>query len=99
VKQLDKLINVVEIQELSPKDSISRELILATVNVEEGREDQIMREIESFEANVLSVGDQKIVVSLSGTPEIINDFEVVLETYGIVEVQRTGIIALSTITS
>jgi len=98
VKQLDKLINVVEIQELSPEDSISRELILATVNVEEGREDQIMREIESFEANVLSVGDQKIVVSLSGTPETINDFEVVLETYGIVEVQRTGIIALSTIT-
>jgi len=99
VKQLDKLINVVEIQELSPEDSISRELILATVNVEEGREDQIMREIEAFEANVLSVGDQRIVVSLSGTPKIVNDFEVVLETYGIVEVQRTGIIALSTIAS
>ena len=99
VKQLDKLINVVEIQELSPEDSISRELILATVNVDEGREDQIMREIESFEANVLSVGDQKIVVSLSGTPETINDFEAVLETYCSVEVQRTGIISLSTITS
>ena len=97
VKQLDKLINVVRIQELSPADSVSRELILATVNLTEGSEDNIMREIESFDANVLSVGDKKIMVSLSGPPEMINEFETVLEKYGIVEVQRTGIVALATI--
>ena len=97
VKQLDKLINVVRIQELSPADSVSRELILATVNLTEGSEDNIMREIESFDANVLSVGDKRIMVSLSGPPEIINEFETVLEKYGIVEVQRTGIVALATI--
>ena len=91
VKQLDKLINVVRIQELSPSDSVSRELILATVNLTEGSEDNIMREIESFDANVLSVGDKKIMVSLSGPPDVINEFETVLEKYGIVEVQRTGI--------
>ncbi len=98
VKQLDKLINVVRIQELSPDDSVSRELILATVNLTEGTEDNIMREIESFDANVLSVGDKKIMVSLSGPPDVINEFETVLEKYGIVEVQRTGIVALATIT-
>jgi len=98
VKQLDKLINVVRIQELSPDDSVSRELILATVNLTEGTEDNIMREIESFDANVLSVGDKKIMVSLSGPPDVINEFEIVLEKYGIVEVQRTGIVALATIT-
>ena len=97
VKQLDKLINVVRIQELSPDDSVSRELILATVNLTEGIEDNIMREIESFDASVLSVGDKKIMVSLSGPPEMINEFETVLEKYGIVEVQRTGIVALATI--
>jgi len=97
VKQLDKLINVVRIQELSLGDSVSRELILATVNLTEGSEDNIMREIESFDANVLSVGDKKIMVSLSGTPDVINEFETVLEKYGIVEVQRTGIVALATI--
>ena len=97
VKQLDKLINVVRIQELSPSDSVSRELILATVNLAEGSEDNIMREIESFDANVLSVGDKKIMVSLSGPPDVINEFETVLEKYGIVEVQRTGIVALATI--
>ena len=63
VKQLDKLINVVRIQELSPSHSVSRELILATVNLAEGNEDNIMREVESFDANVLSVGEKKIMVS------------------------------------
>ena len=76
---------------------MSRELILATVNLSEGTEDNIMREIESFDANVLSVGDKKIMVSLSGHPDVINEFETVLEKYGIVEVQRTGIVALATI--
>ena len=97
VKQLDKLINVVRIQELSPSHSVSRELILATVNLAEGNEDNIMREVESFDANVLSVGEKKIMVSLSGPPEVIDEFESVLEKYGIVEVQRTGIVALATI--
>ena len=97
VKQLDKLINVVRIQELSPSHSVSRELILATVNLAEGNEDNIMREVESFDANVLSVGEKKIMVSLSGPPEVIDEFEAVLEKYGIVEVQRTGIVALATI--
>ena len=97
VKQLDKLINVVRIQELSPSHSVSRELILATVNLAEGNEDNIMREVESFDANVLSVGEKKIMVSLSGPPEVIYEFEAGLEKYGIVEVQRTGIVALATI--
>ena len=97
VKQLDKLINVVRIQELSPSHSVSRELILATVNLAEGNEDNIMREVESFDANVLSVGEKKIMVSLSGPPGVIDEFEAVLEKYGIVEVQRTGIVALATI--
>ena len=85
------------IEELSPSDAVSRELILATVNLTEGSEDNIMREIESFDANVLSVGDKKIMVSLSGPPDVINEFETVLEKYGIVGVQRTGIVALATI--
>ena len=97
VKQLDKLINVVRIQELSPSDSVSRELILATVNLTEGSEDNIMREIESFDANVLRGGHKKIRGALSGPPDVINEFETVLEKYGIVEVQRTGIVALATI--
>ena len=97
VKQLDKLINVVEIQELAPTESVTRELILATVRVEEGQEDQVMKNIESFEANILSVGSQMIMVSLSGDVDQIEKFEASLEPFGIFEIQRTGTIALANI--
>jgi len=97
VKQLDKLINVVEIQELAPTESVTRELILVTVRVEEGKEDQVMKNIESFEANILSIGPQRIMVSLSGDVDKVEKFETSLRDFGIIEVQRTGTIALANI--
>ena len=99
VKQLDKLINVVEIQELAPTESVARELILVTVRVEEGQEDQVMKTVENYDANVLSIGSKKIMISLSGDVEHIDKFEASLESYGILEVQRTGMIALAKLDS
>ena len=99
VKQLDKLINVVEIQELAPTESVARELLLATVQVNDGQEDRVMKNIENFEANILNVGPQKIMVSLSGEVNQVDKFEASLEEFGIVEIQRTGTIALASISS
>ena len=99
VKQLDKLINVVEIQELAPTESVTRELILATVQVNDGQEDRIMKNIENFEANILNVGPQRIMVSLSGDVDQVDEFEASLEEFGIIEIQRTGTIALASISN
>ena len=99
VKQLDKLINVVEIQELAPTESVARELLLATVQVNDGQEDRVMKNIENFEANILNVGSQKIMVSLSGDVNQVDKFEASLEEFGIIEIQRTGTIALASISS
>ncbi len=99
VKQLDKLINVVEIQELAPTESVTRELILATVQVNDGQEDRIMKNIENFEANILNVGPQRIMVSLSGDVDQVDKFEASLEEFGIIEIQRTGTIALASISN
>ena len=99
VKQLDKLINVVEIQELAPTESVARELLLATVQVNDGQEDRVMKNIENYEANILNVGPQKIMVSLSGDVEQVDKFEASLEEFGIIEIQRTGTIALASISS
>ena len=99
VKQLDKLINVVEIQELAPTESVARELLLATVQVNDGQEDRVMKNIENFEANILNVGPQKIMVSLSGDVNQVDKFEASLEEFGIIEIQRTGTIALASISS
>ena len=97
VKQLHKLINVVEIRELSPADSVERELLIATVSVARDKRAEVMDLVRIFEAKVLNVGTDAMMVSLSGAPNRIDDFEVLLEDFGIVEVQRSGKVALSSL--
>ena len=97
VKQLDKLVNVVEIRELDPANAVERELMVATVNVAPADRGQLMDLVQIFEARVLNVGTDAMMVSLSGSPSRVGDFEELLEPFGIVEVQRTGKVALSSL--
>ncbi|RMH87183.1 MAG: acetolactate synthase small subunit [Actinomyces sp.] len=94
VKQLDKLVNVVEIRELDPADSVERELMLVTVEAGPAERGEIMDLVRIFEARVLNVGHDRLMVSLSGGPGRLDDFEALLRPYGIVELQRTGRVAL-----
>ena len=94
VKQLDKLINVVEIRDLDPSESVERELMLVIVKGQPHDRGQIMDLVRIFEARVLNVGGDKMMLSLSGAPSRLDDFEDLLRPYGIVELQRTGRIAL-----
>ncbi len=93
VKQLFKLVNVVEIQELSPDASVERELMIATVHSAHERS-QILELVDIFEAKILAVSQHRLTVSLEGRPDKIDDFEVLLRDHGIDDVQRTGRIAL-----
>ena len=93
-KQLFKLINVVKISELDPADSVERELLLCTVKAEPESRGQVMELVQVFEGRVLGVGHDEITLSLDGHPSKIDDFEELLRPYGIVELQRTGRVAL-----
>jgi acetolactate synthase-1/3 small subunit len=97
VKQLDKLINVVEIRELNPEDSVRRELMMATVGAGIEARNQVMDLVRIFDATVLNVGANEMIVSLSGSPNRVDDFEALLQPFGIVEVQRTGTVALASL--
>ncbi|WP_419919706.1 acetolactate synthase small subunit [Candidatus Poriferisocius sp.] len=94
VKQLDKLINVVEIRELNPAVSVERELTMVTVRADPSIRGQILDLVRVFQATVLNVGYDEIMVSLTGSPSRVDDFENLLQPYGIVDVQRTGKVAL-----
>ena len=74
VKQLHKLINVVDIRELSPALSVERELLIATVSVVPEKRGEVMDLVRVFEAKVLNVGTDAMMVSLSGAPKRIDDF-------------------------
>jgi acetolactate synthase-1/3 small subunit len=94
VKQLFKLIDVVKISELDPNNSVERELFLATVRATPETRGQVVELVQIFEGKILAVGQDAITVSLEGAPAKLDDFEELLRGYGIVELQRTGRIAL-----
>jgi acetolactate synthase-1/3 small subunit len=95
-KQLNKLVNVVEIRELHPDDSVERELILATIRAEAGTRGQVIELVQVFEGKIVDVGHDQLTVMVAGTPADVDHFEDLVRPFGIVEVQRTGRVALPT---
>ncbi|MFN8020653.1 MAG: acetolactate synthase small subunit [Acidimicrobiales bacterium] len=93
-KQLFKLIEVVKISELDPRRSVERELLLATVRATPEQRGQVVELVNIFEGKILAVGVEAITVSLDGHPDKLDDFEELLSGYGLVELQRTGRVAL-----
>ena len=93
VKQLDKLINVVDISELDPDASVERELMLVIVEVGEQRK-ELMEIVDDYRAYVLNEGDGKVLMSWSARPARLDELEARLRPFGIVDMQRTGRVAL-----
>jgi len=93
-KQLFKLIPVVKISELDPTSAVERELMLATVRAEPATRGQIIELVNVFEGQIIDVGHDEITVMLAGRPDKLDDFEDLMKTYDIVELQRTGRVAL-----
>jgi acetolactate synthase-1/3 small subunit len=93
-KQLYKLINVVKISELDPRDAVERELMLATIRADASNRSQVIELVGLFGGRIVDVGHDELTVSLDGDPERLDDLEDLLRPYGIVELQRTGRVAL-----
>jgi acetolactate synthase I/III small subunit len=93
-KQLFKLVNVVKISELAPHEAVERELLLCTVKAEPAVRSQVLELAQIFEGRILAVGHDSLTLSLDGTPSKVDDFEELLRPFGILELQRTGRVAL-----
>jgi acetolactate synthase I/III small subunit len=94
MQQLDKLVNVLEISELAPAAAVEREVLLATVSAPAGVRDEIDQLIATFEARVLDSHDEAVTLSVVGTPEQLDDAELLLSPYGLRAIQRSGRVAL-----
>jgi acetolactate synthase-1/3 small subunit len=94
VKQLDKLVNVVRIDELAPGDAVERELLLVTVEAPSETRGQVIELIGVFEGRVVGVGYDEITLVLEGAPQKLDDFAELIANYGVVALQRTGRVAL-----
>jgi acetolactate synthase I/III small subunit len=93
-RQLDKLINVVNISELSSGEAVERELMLATVAADAATRGQVTELAAIFEAKILDVGPDALTLMVAGTPEKVDSIEELLRPFGITGLQRTGRIAL-----
>ncbi|MEC8829341.1 MAG: acetolactate synthase small subunit [Actinomycetota bacterium] len=91
-KQLDKLVNVLEITELQPATSIERELMLARVI---GADPEAVKQLlTQYGGSIVDSNDKEIIVSLHAHPDQLDLCESALHKFGILELQRTGRIAL-----
>lgn len=93
VKQLDKLINVIEIDELAPGDAVERELMIVTVSVTPESRPDLLTLAAEYSGIILDEGGDLITVSLGGTPASLDAFTAQMGS-AVVSYQRTGRIAL-----
>ena len=92
--QLSKLVNVVEIREIAPEAATERELLLATVEVEETSRATFQAALAAVGGTIVDEDAGVVTVMLAGHPDELDAFATELEAGAIVELQRTGSIAL-----
>ncbi len=93
-KQLHKLINVIKITDLDPATSVERELMLVKVRADADSRPEIMQIVEVFRAKIVDVGKDGLVVEVTGTREKMEAILGLMRPFGVVELVRTGRIAM-----
>lgn len=94
-KQLNKLVNVLKIVELEPATSVGRELQLVKVEVDAENRGQVVQIVEVFRGAIVDVDHESVTVQGAGSPEKLDAMLEMLEPFGILEMVRTGQIALA----
>ncbi len=94
-KQLHKLINVLKIRDLDPEDTVTRELAMFKVAADGAQRGELMQVTEIFRGKVVDVTKRSVIIEVTGTTEKIEAFENMVRPFGLVEMMRTGEIAIS----
>ncbi|WP_286678707.1 acetolactate synthase small subunit [Candidatus Aquicultor secundus] len=94
-KQLYKLVNILKISDLDPRDSVERELVLIKVNAPPNIRGEVLETANIFRANIVDVSKSTLTIEITGTATKIQALEDLLRPYGIKELVRTGKIALA----
>ena len=94
-KQLHKLVNVLKIRDLEPEDTVARELALFKIAADGSQRAEVLQVCEIFRGNVVDVTRKSLIVEITGTTDKIGAFEEMVRPFGMVEMMRTGEIAIS----
>jgi len=94
-KQLDKLINVIRVSDITEEDIVARELALIKVNATASIRSEIMQIVDIFRANIVDVSSDSVTVEVTGDEDKVESLLELLRSFGIKEVTKTGRVALS----
>jgi acetolactate synthase-1/3 small subunit len=93
-KQLDKLIDIIEVVDLTEEPTIDRELALIKISARPGERGEIFQVVDVFQAKVTDVGSDSMVIEITGLPERIDDLLALLKDYEILELARSGLVSM-----
>lgn len=93
-KSLYKLANVVQVEHLHDKPSVTRDLALVKVSVNSQSRAEVMQLCDIFRARVVDVSSDSVIVEITGEEDKIERFTELLQPLGIIEMVRTGIVGM-----
>jgi acetolactate synthase-1/3 small subunit len=93
-KQLNRLIDVIKVIDLTDQPSVDREVVLIKVPAKRGQRGEIFQVADAFGSRVMDVGASNLILELTGAPEKIDDFLSILQPIGIQEVARSGVVSM-----
>lgn len=90
-KQLGKLVEVVEIQQLDPDNSVYRELVLIKVDANETQRSQIVSIVDIFRARIIDVAPTSLIIEVTGNTRKVDQLLTMLNGFNVTEIVRTGL--------
>lgn len=91
VKQLNKLVDVVTVTDLTATEHIERELLLVKIRVSQESQADVDAQLDQFNAKIIDAAEDAYTVELTGKSQKINDFLDAFDAVQIIEVSRTGV--------
>lgn len=94
IRQLRKLVNVVEVIDFKEAQAVARELVLVKVRASTQTRSEIVQIADIFRAKIVNLAPDNLIIELTGTDDKINALLGLLEPFGVLELARTGRLAL-----
>jgi len=94
IKQLNKLIDVIKVNDFVEQPHVERDLVLIKVNAGKGKRSEVLEIIDIFRARIVDVAPNSLIVEMTGDEEKIFALVNMLKPFGIKEMVRTGIVAM-----
>lgn len=94
IRQLNKLVDVLKVQNIGARDNVSRELLLIKVGYDSNTRDDIMHIVDTFRAKVIDISIDSLIIEITGDNEKINAFINLINKFNVKELVRTGLVSL-----